>query len=348
MGAFGKIFLPDEQPKLACIQHNRNSFLSDKIKHDNSVRLENYVLHGGANLDLDTHKISCKKKSDFYSPSVPIEKRIHPDTGIFLYKKHVENAVLKMKSVTGAEGTSSVYDQIFYASKLTKLDSNALMALLFCENSGLQHDFSSANINSKLKDNCDRGLFQISDGTRLSMNEPTFINEFVQFMGRNDGTYSTLKEMVGYFGINPADYPDNYNLAKMLIQKITEYDPSKYNKQTKKNGVVSKNRVYGAKYNTFAAVIVLAVNLEKFDHNYQLAAFSYKRGRTTTNNYLEDASKYDMKRTKQIRMSREDEAADYSHKFWSYYSGFQAYHTEKTLYKEFKDEVASFYDQRRP
>ena len=50
-------------------------------------------------------------------------------------------------------------------------------------------------------------------------------------------------------------------------------------------------------------------------------------------------------REEKTRKAREDELADYSHKFWSYFSSFDAYHSGTAHFKDFKDEVAFFYDR---
>ena len=65
-----------------------------------------------------------------------------------------------------------------------------------------------------------------------------------------------------------------------------------------------------------------------------------KRQGESGKNFIKRANKEKLK----IK-EREDELADYSHKFWSYFSAFDAYHSGPAHFKEFKDEVAYFYDR---
>ncbi|MFA6490175.1 MAG: hypothetical protein WCT52_05885 [Candidatus Micrarchaeia archaeon] len=357
----GEFFSPKvSTPPLKYMEHNCESF-AGSFKFNRAIQLENYILFGGLKHGVDTHKITSKKLNEFTSPSDSITKRFHPDAGVFLYKRFMEEAVQKMKGKKDPESKSgaSAYDHIFYASDLLRVKPAGLMALLYCENSNLRHENTSRNLVSRLKGNADRGLFQISDGARLSMNEPAFIREFLGVMRDKDGACPRLNEMAGFFGIKPADYNEPYELAKALIGKITEYDKGEFNKSTKKYGVVEKDKVYDIKYNTFAAAMLFSVNLAKYEGNYQVAAGSYKRGRVAVNNYLEpkplklekkqgESSRNFIKRVNREKTKvkeREDELADYSHKFWSYFSAFDAYHSGTAHFKEFRDEVAFFYDR---
>lgn len=354
----GEFFSPKVQaPQMQYFEHNSASFAGSPGKLKRATQLENFILFGGSRHGVDPHKASFRKCNEFTFSADSITKRLHPDAGVMAYKKFVEEAVGKMKSK--AEGGASAYDQIFYASHLLHVKPTALMALLYCENSGLVHDNVSRNLVSRVKGNSDRGLYQISDGVRLSMNEPAFINEFVGVMRDKDGTCPRLNEMAGFFGLKAADYKEPHELAKALIGRMTEYDPSVFNKGTRKYGVVGDDKVYTLKYNTFAAAAYFAVNLEKYEHNYQVAAGSYKRGRTAMNDFLEPQPVYFKKKPHESEKSfqkrvkhekekvseRENELADYSHKFWSYLSAFDAYHVEKARFKDFKDEVSFFYDQ---
>lgn len=358
MGEFFSPKVTASPPKY--LEHNCESF-AGSFKFNRAIQLENYILFGGEKRGVDTHKITSKKSSEFTAPSDSITKRFHPDAGVLLYKRFMEEAVQKMKGKKDPESKSgaSAYDQIFYASNLLRVKPAGLMALLYCENSALAHGNTSRNLASRLKGNADRGLFQISDGARLSMNEPAFINEFLGVIADKGGACPRLGEMAGFFGIKAADYASPYELAKALIGKITEYDAGEFNKGTKKYGIVGKDKAYGIKYNTFAASILFSVNLAKYEGNYQLAAGSYKRGRAAVNGYLEpkaqklekrqgESGRNFIKRANREKLKvkgREDELADYSHKFWSYFSAFDAYHSGAAHFKEFKDEVAYFYDR---
>ena len=267
MGEFRKILFPDAvKPPLEYVAHNPNSFSNSPVKSSHAAQLENFILFGGSRHGVDPHKVSFRKASEFTSPTDSITKRFHPDAGVMVYKQFVEDAVSKMKSKV--ENGASAYDQIFYASHLLRVKPTSLMALLYCENSDLAHNNVSRNLVSRVKGNSDRGLFQISDGTRLSMNEPAFINEFLGVMRDSDGKCPRLNEMAGFFGIKAADYKEPYELAKALIGKITEYDAGEFNKGTKKYGMVGKDKVYDIKYNTFASAILFSVNLAKYEGNY--------------------------------------------------------------------------------
>lgn len=337
---------PQQKPVQSYIDHNPRSFFGDNVRFANVCRLDNFIRLGGwAKARLDTHKVSAAQP-DFLSNSKPIGKRFHPDAGVFLYKQYLDDAAARMKGAGDKSG--NLYGGIFYTAGLLKIQPSAIMATLFSENSKLERHNASENISSRVKGNFDRGLFQISDATRSSMNEPGFINDFSRAMTDPNGDYSRLKELAGFFGLKAQDYSNPYDLAKALIREVTEFKGKKTvsgpkgMKTTSTEDLVGTKKVYQIKYNLAASAIYFATNLYEYGGNYQLAAFAYKRGRTTTNNYLGEFKKGDRKQA-----SRDNEAADYSHKFWSYKSAFDAYLAPKTTSKVFKDDVALFYDQKR-
>ncbi len=345
---FWKTVSPSQQqgPAQKYLDHNLASFSDDKLRYANVCRLNNYILGGGQNEGLDTHKVSTAQ-SDFISNRLPIGKRFHPDAGIFLHKRHISDAVERMKNTK--DGSGSIYGHIFYTAGLLKIQPSAIMATLFSENSKLERHNASENISSKVRKNFDRGLFQVSDATRISMNQPGFINDFSRAMTEKDGAFPRLCELAGFFGIKAQDYSGAYDLAKALIREVTELkgglsylQGTNGKASASSEDLVGTKKVYQIKYNLAASAIYFATNLYEYGGNYQLASFSYKRGRTTTNNYLGNFKKGDKK-----QVSRDNEAADYSHKFWSYKSAFDAYLSPATTSKEFKDDVALFYDHKR-
>ncbi|MEM4554505.1 MAG: hypothetical protein QXT25_01500 [Candidatus Anstonellaceae archaeon] len=218
----------------------------------------------------------------------------------------VSQKISQMKSLKDEYGKSA-YEYVFDAAKIFGVKPSALLSIIMCENSNLDVRFE----NKKSKNDSDKGLMQISDETRLSLNQPAVAQRLASFLGQKK-----LEELGRLFGL---EYSGGTleRFASRIIEKITGYNSF--------SGKLSLEEAFKLKHNIFAGAIYFFINLKDFEHNYVLAAFSYNAGRRRLNNFL------DAERTRNPERQKEAEqnGINYASQFWGYFCVFESYFAGK-------------------
>ncbi len=221
----------------------------------------------------------------------------------------------ELKKIQGSDGKSA-YDFIFDASKLLGIKPSAIIALMLCENEGFNPFIESKRRNlvpnsPKKEKDSDKGMTQISDTNRISLNEPGFISALSSHLDMEK-----LKGLGGIFGISYLG-DDKRELAAQIIRKITGYDEF--------TGSVSKSMGFDVKSNIFAGALYLTLNLKEFNDSYILAAFSYNAGRRRLNNFLEG----EKTKNPDVQKAAETNGMRYAKNFWNNFSVLEAYFSER-------------------
>ncbi|MEM4347978.1 MAG: hypothetical protein QXN37_00185 [Candidatus Anstonellaceae archaeon] len=208
----------------------------------------------------------------------------------------------QMKNLKDEQGKSA-YAYIFDAAKIFGIKPSALLSIVMCENSKLDLNFENRRNN---KDS-DKGLMQISDENRLSLNQPAVAQKLASLLGQKQ-----LEELGRLFGL---EYSGGSleRFASRIVEKITGYNSF--------SGQLSSDTAFKLKHNIFAAAIYFFVNLKDYENNYILAAFAYHTGRRRLNNFLEGKKTSNPSRQKEA----EENGINYASKFWNYFCVFESY-----------------------